>query len=160
MKLIRSLGFAALIGGYLLKHLHLTGGSPLLFIGFVLVALGSLIPLVVDWPAAAVGDVIKPLLAVLLYGTGLMFYFEIPGGFFLFSMVFMLVMAFLLSDRTRHELQHIQDIRALPLLLAALLVVLSGLAFTLMEWPTAEIQLSLGVFCVVVWMLLNVRKRG
>ena len=160
MKLLRSLGFSALIGGYLLKHLHLTGGSPLLFVGFVLVALGTLIPLVVDWPAATVGDVIKPLLAVLFYGTGLMVFFEVPGGRFLFAVVFMLVMAFLLAGRTRHDLGRMQDLHVWPLLLAAMLLVVSGVAFTLLEWPTAAIQLSLGVCCAVVWLLLNVRQRG
>lgn len=160
MKLLRSLGFAALIGGFLLKHMHLTGGSPLLVAGFVLVALGTMIPLVVDWPAATVGDVIKPLLAVLFYGTGLMLHFDIRGGFHLFSVVLMLVMAFLLSDRTRHDLRRIQDIRAWPLLLAALVLVVSGVSFTLMEWRTAAFQLALGTFGVAVWMVLNARYRG
>ena len=72
----------------------------------------------------------------------------------------LLVAATLLSDRTHIDLPRLSDLRAPVLLYVGLALVMGGFLFKTMHWPTAGIQIAVGLACGAIWTLLPKRTAG
>ncbi|HEY0977320.1 MAG TPA: hypothetical protein VGE21_07595 [Flavobacteriales bacterium] len=156
MRMLRSIGIALLLVGFLFKVMHWPGASLALVLGCAVLAVRVAVVLSKGRLLSA-GEMIRPIAGVLLLITALMHALQWPGGTLaLYSMV-VLVAVTLLSDRTRVDLPRLTDLHAPGLLAVGLVLVCTGFIFHLMHWPTAGIQLSLGLLCGVVWTLLPKR---
>lgn len=152
MRMLRSIGIALLLVGFLFKVMHWPGASLALVLGCAVLAVRVVVVLSKGRLLSA-GEVIRPIAGVLLLITALMHALKWPGGTLaLYSMV-VLVAVTLLSDRTRVDLPRLTDLHAPVLLAVGLALAGSGFCFKLMHWPTAGIQLSLGLVCGAIWTL-------
>lgn len=145
--------------GFLFKVMHWPGAHVLALSGFVLASAGTLLPLLSGRTPQAPGNVVRPVLGLLLYGTGLMSMMQVPGGTLAFYGSVAVAIMVLLSDRTRIELQRWDELRIRGLLVASLLLAMSGVLFKVMHWPSANIQLILGITCGVIWTLVTGLRR-
>lgn len=157
MRTLRTVGIALLLVGFLFKVMHWPGASMSLLAGCLLIASSvALLFLKRDHPLSA-GEVIRPVGGLLLLVTALMHTLNWPGGTLVFYGTVVLVAATLLSDRTHIDLPRLGDLRAPALLLVGLALVSGGFLFKVMHWPTANIQILLGLACGVIWMLVPKR---
>jgi len=154
MRTLRSIGISFLLIGFLFKVMHWPGANISLLAGCLCVAGSVALLFLRKGKALSAGEMIRPLGGLLLLVTALMHFLQWPGGTLSFYGVVVLVAATLLSDRTRIELPRIGDLRAPALLLIGLALVSAGFLFKVMHWPTANIQIMLGMLCGVVWTLV------
>ncbi len=157
MRTLRSIGIALLLVGFLFKVLHCPGASMSLLAGCLCVAGSVALLFLRKGRALSAGEMIRPLGGLLLLVTALMHLLHWPGGTIVFYGVVVLVAATLLSDRTHINLPRLGDLRTPALLLVGLALVLGGFFFKVMHWPTANIQIMLGILCGVVWTLVPKR---
>ncbi|MEO8067708.1 MAG: hypothetical protein ABI599_08465 [Flavobacteriales bacterium] len=157
MRTLRSVGIALLLVGSLFKMMHWPGATIALLTGFLLAATSVALLLFRKNGPLSAGEVMRPLGGLLLLATALMHGLNWPGGTMAFYGSVLLVSATLLSDRTRIDLPRFGDLPAPTLLLVGLALVASGFIFKVMHWPTADIQILLGILCGVVWTLVPKR---
>lgn len=157
MRSLRSIGLALLLVGFLFKVMHWPGASITLLLGCLCIVAAVAWLFMKRDRALTAGEVIRPLGGVLLLVSALAHALHWPGGTLaMFGMV-LLVAAVLLSDRTHVDLPRLADLRAPLLLGVGALLVAGGLFFSAMHWPTAGVQLALGLACGAVWTLLAMR---
>jgi len=157
MRTLRSVGISLLLIGFLFKVMHWPGAAISLLAGCLTIAVSVAFLFLKKGQVLSAGEVIRPLAGLLLLVTALMHVLHWPGGTIAFYGVVVLVAATLLSDHTRIDLPRIGDLRAPALLLIGLALVLGGFLFKVMHWPTANIQIMLGILCGVVWTLVPKR---
>ena len=156
MRMLRSIGIALLLVGFLFKVMHWPGAGLSLVLGCATLAVGVVVYLLKGRSLSA-GEVIRPLGGVMLLITALAQAMNWPGGTLALYGTVVLVAVSLLSDRTHIDLPRLADLHAPLLLGVGLVLAVSGFGFKLMHWPTAGIQISLGLLCGVVWTLLPKR---
>ncbi|MEO8589536.1 MAG: hypothetical protein ABI432_09220 [Flavobacteriales bacterium] len=157
MRTLRSIGIALLLVGFLFKVMHWPGATVSLLAGCLTIAGSVAFLFLKKGQTLSAGEVIRPLGGLLLLVTALMHILNWPGGTLAFYGTVVVVAATMLSDRTHIDLPRIGDLRAPALLLVGLALVLCGFFFKVMHWPTADIQILLGILCGVVWMLVPKR---
>lgn len=157
MKMLRALALVAMLLGFLFKVMHWPGAHALALSGFILACIGVLAPMVSSGSAVQPGALIRPLAGLLLYAGALMNILKLPGGNLAFHGMVVVAIVVLLSDRTQIRLERWDELGGRPLLVTGLLLTSGGLAFKVMHWPSANIQLILGIACGVAWRLLSLR---
>lgn len=158
MKILRVLALVAMLLGFLFKVMHWPWAHALALSGFVMACIGALAPLL-SGGVATPGALMRPLVGLLLYAGALMNILKLPGGNLAFYGMVVVAIVVLLSDRTHIELKRWDELGARPLLGIGALLTVSGLAFKVMHWPSANIQLILGIACAVVWTLVSGLRR-
>lgn len=154
MRILRSLGISLLLICFLFKVMHWPGANITALVGCLTIAASVVVQFLrKDRPLAA-GEVLRPFGGLLLLVTSVMHMLNWPGGTLALYSSVLLVSATLLSERTHIDLPRLSDMRAPLLLLTGLALASGGFIFKVMHWPTAGIQLALGLACGVVWTLL------
>ena len=157
MRTLRSIGIALLLVGFLFKVMHWPGATISLLSGCLLIAVSIALLFLRKNNSLSAGEVIRPLGGLLLLFTAQMHTLQWPGGTLAFYGTVLLVAATLLSDRTHIDLPRIGDLRAPALLFAGFALVLVGIFFKAMHWPSANIQIMIGVVCGLIWMFVPKR---
>ncbi|MBK8498389.1 MAG: hypothetical protein IPL52_06115 [Flavobacteriales bacterium] len=158
MRTLRSIGIALLLVGFLFKVMHWPGATMSLISGCLTIACSIALTFIRKGNSLSAGEVIRPIGGLLLLVTSLMHSLNVPGGTLAFYGSVLLVAATLLSDRTHIDLPRLSDLRAPVLLFAGLALVVGGFFFKAMHWPTAGIQIAVGLACGTIWTLLPKRS--
>jgi hypothetical protein len=155
MKVLQYIGIAAMCLGYILKVMYLSGSHVMLLSGFVLMTLGAVAPVVSNWAELPVAGVLRPLLAVMLFGTGLILLFKAAEASIMMPGTLVLVVTFLVADGPWSASTRARDLPAWPLHVAAWLLLAFGSLLVLGHWPMGSAVYVLGVLAMVCWMLLQ-----
>jgi hypothetical protein len=101
MKTLRTLGFTVLLASFFFKVMHWPGANGLAILGFLFATIGTLVPMVRQGVKPTTHNSLKPLVAVLLYGAGLMHMLTYPGGTMLFHSMVVVAIVYLLSGSVK-----------------------------------------------------------
>lgn len=101
MKTLRNLGIAAMLASFFFKVMHWPGANGLAILGFLLAAIGTLVPMFQHGLKTTTREALQPLVAVLLYGAGLMHMLTYPGGTMLFHGMVVVAIVYLLTGSMR-----------------------------------------------------------
>ncbi len=151
---IRSIGIAVLIFGTLFKVLHWPGANVLILTGGIVAALATIAALVMKPGPKPASAVLRTVTGALLIAFLLFKLFHLPFADAWVLAAVVSTVGVLFVERDSPSMQRVLALRFSALLLVAIALVVGGSIFKVMHWPSANIQLLLGMTGCAVWFLI------
>lgn len=101
MNTLRIFGIAALLSCVFFKFMHWPGASALALLGFIMAGVSTLLTFRMQGFQSLRRLGFRPIMAVLLYGAGLMYMLAYPGGTVVFHTMVVVTIVFLLASDLR-----------------------------------------------------------
>jgi hypothetical protein len=154
----RSIGIAALIFGTLFKVLHWPGANMLILTGGVVAALAAIALLVMKPGPKPASAALRTVTGALLIAFLMFKLFHLPFADAWALAAVVSAVGLLFAERDRPWMQRVLALRFSPLLLIGAGLVLGGTIFKVMHWPSANVQLLLGMTGCAIWFLIPPRQ--
>ncbi len=156
---MRSIGIAALIIGILFKIQQWPGASMLILTGAAVAAVAAIALLFLKPGPKPASTVLRTVTGVLLIAFLLFKLFLLPFADAWVLAAVVSVVGLLFAERESPTMKRVMALRFSPLLLIAAALVVGGALFKWMHWPTASMQLLLGMTGCALWFLVPQNRK-
>lgn len=158
MRILRHLGFAGLLIGSLFKIFHWPGANILVLSGAGLVLIANMVSFVRSKEYLSTGTTITRVVGLFLVVSAVLHLLHIPDAVLMIYGAAGAASFLLLSERAGLRMKDVRAPRLPGLLATGLTLLVTGGLFTLMHWPSANIQLLAGLLVCASWILATMRE--